>query len=77
MKDKAAENNMSASFSAQMSSLLSSHTFFSSQARDSLAEETGLGEAVIWASRSGREAKSRFASDAMLLLPVLREELRT
>ena len=32
---------------------------------------------MIWASKSGRGVKSRFAGDATLLLPVLREELRT
>ena len=77
LKDKAAENKMLASFSARISSLLSSHPFFSSQTRESLAEETGLGEAAIWASRSDQGVKSRFAGDATLLLLVLWEELRT
>ena len=75
LKQRAAENNMSASFLALTSSLLSSHPFFSSQARESLAEETGLDEAAIWAPKSGRGVKSRFAGDATLLLPVLCEEL--
>ena len=39
LKERAAENNMSASFLALTSSLLSSHPFFLSQARESLAEE--------------------------------------
>ena len=58
LKDREAENNMSAHFLAFTSSLLRSHPFFSSQACESLAEETGLGEAAIWASKLGRVVKS-------------------
>ena len=54
LKDREAENNMSASFLALSSSLLRSHPFFLSQACESLAEETELGEATIWASKLGQ-----------------------
>lgn len=52
LKEREAENNMSASFLALTSSLLRSHPFFLSQTHKSLAEDTGLGEAAIWASKS-------------------------
>ena len=58
LKEREAENNMSASFLALTSSLLRSHPFFSSHARESLAENTGLGQAAIWVSKSDWGAKS-------------------
>lgn len=60
LKEREAEKRMSASFLLVTSSLLSSHSFFSSQTCKSLAEETGLGEARIWVSRSGQRTNSQF-----------------
>ena len=58
LKEREAENNMTASLLVLMSSLFRSHTFFSSHAHESFAEDTGLGEAAIWASKSDQGAKS-------------------
>ena len=70
LKEREAENNMSASFLVLTSSLLRSHPFFSSHAHESFAEDTRLGEAAIWASKSDWGAKSQFAGNATLLLLV-------
>ena len=54
-----AARSMSESFAPKLSSELSIQPLFSSQDRASFAEETGLGEAVICASRSAQGEKSR------------------
>jgi hypothetical protein len=59
LKESVAARSMSESFALELSSELSIQPLFSSQDRASFAEETGLGEAVICASRSAWDEKSR------------------
>ena len=58
LKESVAARSMSESFALELSSELSIQPLFLSQDRASLAEVTGLGEAVICASRSARGKKS-------------------
>ena len=59
LNESVAESRISDSFAAVLFSLFSSQPLFSSQDQASLAEETGLGVAVICASRSAWSKKSQ------------------
>ena len=59
LKVKDTEKRMSESFALVLSSEFSNQPLPSSQDRASFAEDTGLWEAVICASRSGRGEKSQ------------------
>jgi hypothetical protein len=75
LKERATENKTSASLFFEYDSLVSSQPFFSSQAQASLADVTGLTEALICASKSDLGEKFRLpGADALLLDP--RDELR-
>ena len=58
LNESVAARSMSESFVPELSSELSIQPLFSSQDQASFAEVTGLGEAVICASRSARGEKS-------------------
>ena len=55
LKESVVVRSISASLELVSSSQLSIQPLLSSQNRASLAEDTGLGVAVTWASKSGRE----------------------
>ena len=75
LNESVAARSMSESFAPDLSSELSIQPLFSSQDQASFAEETGLGEALICASRSARGEKSRALCGDMVfwLLLVPRE----
>ena len=77
LNESVAARSMSESFALELSSELSIQPLFSSQDQVSFAEVTGLGEAVICASRSARGEKSRaLCGDVVFWLLVLRESAR-
>ena len=57
LKESVAAKRTSDNFELVLSSLLSIQPLLSNQDRASFAEVTGLGVAVIWASRSARGEK--------------------
>ena len=80
LKARDTEKSISARWLLVMTSLLGGHPFFSSQTCESLSEETRLGDARTWASKSGQGANSWVPiGDATLLLELqeLQDELRT
>ena len=69
LKDKVAEKRMSESFALVLSSEFSNQPLPSSQDWASFAKDTGLGEAVICTSRSGRDEKPQaFCGDVLFWL---------
>ena len=63
LKESVVVRSMSASLELVSSSQLSIQPLLSSQDQASLAEDTGLGVAVTWASKSGRGERLRALCD--------------